>query len=67
MTHFLIAPERKTVGTLVMLPEYIHFQVPAAAEANHASPARGSARLLGEYQGQLQLLIRLSSRQGSDS
>lgn len=66
-----IAPDRKTVRTSVMLPEDVHFQVQALADANHVSSAwvirMAVQRFLDEHQGQLQLPLRMSARQGSDS
>ena len=54
-----------------MLPEDIHLQVQALADANHVSSAwvirMAVQRFLDEYQGQLELPLRLSTRQGSDS
>lgn len=65
------APDRKTVRTSVMLPEDVHLQVQALAEANHVSSAwvirMAVQRFLDEYQGQLELPLRLTSRQESDS
>lgn len=66
-----IAPDRKTVRTSVMLPEDVHFQVQGLADANHVSSAwvirMAVQRFLEEHQGQLELPLRLSTRQGSDS
>lgn len=71
MARSPIAPDRKTVRTSVMLPEDVHFQVQALADANHVSSAwvirMAVQRFLDEHQGQLELPLRLSSRQGSDS
>lgn len=54
-----------------MLPEDVHLQVQALAEANHVSSAwvirMAVQRFLDEYQGQLELPLRLTSRQESDS
>lgn len=71
MARSPIAPDRKTVRTSVMLPEDVHFQVQALADANHVSSAwvirMAVQRFLDEHQGQLQLPLRMSARQGSDS
>jgi predicted transcriptional regulator len=54
-----------------MLPEDVHLQVQALADSNHVSSAwvirMALQRFLDEYQGQLELPLRLSARQGSDS
>lgn len=54
-----------------MLPEDAHLQVQALADANHVSAAwvirAAVQRFLDEYQGQLELPLRLSARFGSDS
>jgi hypothetical protein len=66
-----IASDRKTVRTSVMLPEDVHLQVQALADSNHVSSAwvirMAVQRFLDEYQGQLELPLRLSTRQGFDS
>lgn len=71
MSRSSIAPDRKTVRTSVMLPEDVHSQIQALADANNVSSAwiirMAVQRFLDEYQGQLELPLRLSSRQGSDS
>jgi predicted DNA-binding protein len=68
MARTLIAPDRKTVRTSVMLPEDTHLQVQALADANHVSSAWivrvAIQRFLDEYQGQLELPLRLPARQG---
>lgn len=62
-------PDRKTVRTSVMLPEDVHFQVQALADANQVSSAwiirMAVQRFLEEHHGQLELPLRLSMRQGS--
>ncbi|MNJ66460.1 hypothetical protein D3C77_625410 [compost metagenome] len=62
---------RKTVRTSVMLLEDTHLQVQALADANNVSSAwvirMAIQRFLNEYQGQLELPLRLSTRSGSDS
>lgn len=54
-----------------MLPEDVHFQVQALADANHVSSAwiirMAIQRFLDEHQGQLELPLRPSTRQGPDS
>jgi len=54
-----------------MLPEGAHLRVQALADANHVSAAwvirMAIQRFLDEHQGQLELPLRLSSREGSDS
>ena len=73
MIRFPIALIRETVGLLVMRTEDFHCQVPSASCSRYKSLLVGQGngmatlRILGAYQGSLQLLIRLSSRQGSDS
>lgn len=71
MARSPIAPDGKTVRTSVMLPEGVHLQVQALADANHVSSAwvirMAVQRFLDEHQGQLELPLRLSTRQGSDS
>ncbi|WP_225924358.1 CopG family transcriptional regulator [Pseudomonas salmasensis] len=61
---------RKTVRTSVILPEDAHLQVQALADANNVSSAwvirMAIQRFLNEYQGQLELPLRLSTR-GSES
>lgn len=68
MARSLIAPDRKTVRTSVMLPEDTHLQVQALADANHVSSAwivrMAIQRFLEEHQGQLELPLRLPARQG---
>ncbi|MBV6808702.1 ribbon-helix-helix domain-containing protein [Xanthomonas campestris pv. pennamericanum] len=65
-----IAPDRKTVRTSVMLPEEVHLQIQALADTNQVSSAwvirMAVQRFLDEFQGQLELPLRIS-RQGSDS
>lgn len=67
----LVAHDRKTVRTSVMLPEDAHLQVLALADANRVSSAwvirMAVQRFLDENQGQLELPLRLPSRQGSNS
>ncbi|MDF3982892.1 hypothetical protein P3W23_12920 [Luteibacter sp. PPL554] len=52
-----------------MLPEDAHLQVQALADANHVSSAwvirMAIQRFLAEQQGQLELPLRVSARQGS--
>ena len=71
MARSHVAPDRKTVRTSVMLPEDAHLQIQALADANHVSTAwiirMAVQRFLDEYQGQLELPLRLSVRQGTDS
>jgi hypothetical protein len=71
MAHSPIVPERKTVRTSVMLPEDAHLQLQILANANRVSSAwvirMAVQRFLDEHQGQLELPLRLSARQGSDS
>jgi hypothetical protein len=71
MARSPITPDRKTVRTSVMLPEGVHFQIQALADSNHVSSAwvirMAVQRFLDEHQGQLELPLRLSARQGSDS
>lgn len=71
MARSSIAPDRRTIRTSVMLPEDVHFQVQALADSNHVSSAwvirMAVQRFLEEYQGQLELPLRLSARQGSDT
>lgn len=71
MARLPITPDRKTVRTSVMLPEDVHFQVQALADANQVSSAwvirMAVQRFLDEHQGQLELPLRMSARQGSDS
>jgi predicted transcriptional regulator len=54
-----------------MLPEDAHLQVQALADANHVSSAwvirMAVQRFLDEQQGQLQLPLRLSAKEGTDS
>ena len=68
MARTLIAPDRKTVRTSVMLPEDTHLQVQALADANQVSSAwivrMAIQRFLEEHQGQLELPLRLPARQG---
>lgn len=70
MARSPITPDRKTVRTSVMLPEGAHLRVQALADANHVSAAwvirTAVQRFLDEHQGQLELPLRLSSREGSD-
>lgn len=67
MARSPIAPDRKSVRTSVMLPEDVHFQIQALADANQVSSAwiirMAVQRFLDEYQGQLELPLRLSTRQ----
>lgn len=62
---------RKTVRTSVILPEDAHLQVQALADANNVSSAwvirMAIQRFLNEYQGQLELPLRLSTRSGPES
>lgn len=71
MARSPIAPDRKTVRTSVMLPQDAHLQVQALADANHVSSAwvirMAVQRFLDEHQGQLELPLRQSVRQGSGS
>ena len=71
MARTPISHDRKSVRTSVMLPEDAHLQVQALADANHVSTAwvirTAVQRFLDEYQGQLELPLRLSARFGSDS
>ncbi|MDM5087918.1 hypothetical protein OB947_03195 [Aeromonas bestiarum] len=50
-----------------MLPEDVHFQIQALADANQVSSAwiirMAVQRFLDEHQGQLELPLRLSTRQ----
>ena len=59
-----ITPDRKTVRTSVMLPEDLHSQVQVLADSNQVSSAWviriAVKRFLDEYQGQLELPLRLS-------
>ncbi len=70
MARSPIAPDRKTVRTSVMLAEGAHLRVQALADANHVSAAwvirMAVQRFLDEHQGQLELPLRSSSREGSD-
>lgn len=70
MARSPITPDRKTVRTSVMLPEETHSRVQALADANHVSAAwvirTAVQRFLDEHQGQLELPLRLSYREGSD-
>lgn len=54
-----------------MLPEDVHLQVQTLADSNHVSSAwvirMAVQRFLDEHRGQLELPLRLSGRQGSDS
>jgi predicted transcriptional regulator len=54
-----------------MLPEDAHLQIQALADANNVSSAwvirMAIQRFLNEYQGQLELPLRPSTRSGSDS
>lgn len=54
-----------------MLPQDAHLQVQALADANHVSSAwvirMAVQRFLDEHQGQLELPLRQSVRQGSGS
>lgn len=69
MARSPIFPNRKTVRTSVMLAEEVHLQVQALADSNDVSSAwvirMAVQRFLDEYQGQLELPLRLSARQGS--
>lgn len=71
MARSPVIPDRKTVRTSVLLPEDTHLQIQALADANHVSSAwvirTAVQRFLDEYQGQLELPLRLSARQGSKS
>lgn len=71
MARTSIAPDGKTVRTSVILPEDVHLQVQALADSNHVSSAwvirMAVQRFLEEHQGQLELPLRLATRQGSDS
>ena len=69
MTRFPIDLVRETAGLPVMRTENFHYQVPVAPDTNWVGQGNGmtTLRFLGAYQGPLQLLLRLSSRQGSDS
>lgn len=59
-----IAPDRKTVRTSVLLTEDVHSHVQALADSNHVSSAwvirMAIQRFLDEYDGQLELPLRLS-------
>lgn len=52
----------------MLLPETIHTQIQSMADANQVSSAWiirvAVQRFLDEYQGQLELPLRLSARQG---
>lgn len=52
-----------------MLPEEVHLRVHALADSNNVSSAwvirMAVKRFLDEYQGQLELPLRLDARQGS--
>jgi len=71
MTRFPIVLIQETVGLPVMRTEETHYQVPVVPDKNHFWLVRvngmATLRFLGAYQGPLQLLLRLSSRQGFDS
>ncbi|WP_366918705.1 CopG family transcriptional regulator [Burkholderia vietnamiensis] len=71
MARSPIAPDRKTVRTSVTLPEEVLLQVQALADTNHVSSAwvirTAVQRFLDEFQGQLELPLRRSARQGTDS
>ena len=68
MARTLIAPDRKTVRTSVMLPEDTHLQVQALADANHVSSAwivrMAIQRFLEEHQGAS--LHRIHQRHGPE-
>jgi len=68
MARSPITPDGRTVRTSVMLPEGIHLQVQAMADANHVSSAwiirMAVQRFLEENQGQMALPLRLPMRQG---
>ena len=59
-----VAPDRKTVRTSVILPEGVYSRVQSLADSNHVSSAwvirMAVQRFLDEYQGQLELPLRLS-------
>lgn len=59
-----IAPDRKTVRTSVMLPEDVYSHVQMLADSNQVSSAwvirMAVQRFLDEYEGQLELPLRLS-------
>lgn len=70
MARSPVASDRKSVRTSVTLPEDALFQVQALADANHVSSAwvirMAVQRFLDEHHGQLELPLRLSSKQGFD-
>jgi predicted transcriptional regulator len=53
-----------------MLPEDVHHQIQALADANHVSAAwivrAAVLRFLEEYSGQMELPLRLPKRQGTE-
>lgn len=71
MARSPLASDRKSVRTSVMLPEGVHSKVQALADSNQVSSAwvirMAVQRFLDEHQGQLELPLLLSGRQGSDS
>ncbi|NWE26816.1 ribbon-helix-helix protein, CopG family [Pseudomonas gingeri] len=64
MARSPIAPDKKTIRTSVMLPEDVHSQIQALADSNDVSSAwvirMALQRFLDDYQGQLELPLRLS-------
>ncbi len=70
MSSPVVASDRKTVRTSVILTEEAHSQVLALANANRVSTAwvirMAVQRLLDEQQGQLELPLPLSSRKGTN-
>lgn len=71
MTSIPTMVDRKTIRTSVLLPESVHRQVQAMADANDVSSAwvlrMAVQRFLDECQGQHVLPLRLSVRKGSNS
>lgn len=66
-----VAVDRKTIRSSVLLPENVHRQVQALADANDVSCAwvfrMAVQRFLDEHQGQLELPLRLSAYKGPNS
>lgn len=71
MARIPINADKKSVRTSVMLSEDVHLQVQALANANQVSSAwiiRMAVQcFLNEHHGKSQLLLRRSTRQGSES
>jgi hypothetical protein len=71
MARTPIALDRKTIRTSVLLPENVHRQVQALADANDVSCAwvlrMAVQRFLDEQQGHLELPLRLCAQKGSNS